>query len=120
MGEYDQAELLKKFVQEEIEPRNVASKVNFDDAYENWKSTKFKKEIYKISKEWSVNGVIFEKAVKAYSVTRPDEIPYIEDLTKSVDYESIEKPTTPNKLVHNMELLKTLPDLVPKLKRKFK
>lgn len=120
MGEYDQAELLKKFVQEEIEPGNVPSNVNFDDAYENWKNAKLKKEIYKISKEWGVNEVIFEKAVNAYSVTKPDEIPYIEDITKSVDYHSIENPKTPNQLVHNMELHKTLPEIVPKLKRKFK
>lgn len=120
MGDYDQAELLKEFVQEEIEPGNVSSSVNFDDAYEAWKNAKLKEEIYEISKEWGVNEVIFEKAVSAYSSTKPDDIPYIEDLTKSVDYPSIENPKTPNQLVHNMELMKTLPEIVPKLKRKFK
>src|SRR5699024_4758720 len=37
LGDYEQAELLKQFVSEELEPGNVSSNINFDEAFENWK-----------------------------------------------------------------------------------
>ncbi len=120
MGDYEQAELLKRFVEEELEPGNISSDVNFDEAYEEWKRSKLRIEIYQISQEWGIDGVIFEKTVEAYSTANPKEIPYIDDLTRTVDYHSIENPQTSNQLEHNMELLKALPEIVPKLKRKFK
>lgn len=120
LGDYEQAELLKQFVQEEIEPGNVPADLNFDEAYEEWKREKLRIEIYALSKQWGMDQAVFEKSVAAYSSAKPDEIPYIEDITRTIDYASIENPQTRNKLEHNMQLLKTLPDIVPKLKRKFR
>lgn len=68
----------------------------------------------------NVDSVIFEKAVEAYSVANPDEILYIDDITNSVDHESIENPETSNLLEHNMALSNKLPDIVSKLKKKYK
>src|SRR5690606_7357990 len=87
MGEFEQAELLKQFVEEELEPGNVASDMNFDEAYEEWKRKKLKDEIYKVSREWGLDEMIFEKSVEAYSTAKPKDIPYIDELTSSVDYE---------------------------------
>ncbi|TYS18485.1 type I restriction endonuclease subunit R [Rossellomorea vietnamensis] len=120
MGDFDQAELLKQFVKEELEPGNVASDVNFDEAYEEWKRNKLKNEIYKLSQEWGLNGMILEKSLETYSSANPKDIPYIDELTSNVDYGSIENPKTSNLLEHNMELLKVLPEIVPKIKRKYK
>lgn len=120
MGDYEQAELLKEFVTEELEPGNVSSDIHFDEAYEQWKQEKLKSEIYKFSQEWGLNSKIFEKTIDTYSTANPDEIPYIDDLISSVDYESIENPKTSNLLIHNMELMKVIPKIVPKLKEKFK
>jgi len=120
MGDFEQAELLKQFVEEELEPGNVSSTLHFDEAYEKWKQSRLQSEIYKVSAEWGLDEVIFEKAVEAYSTSNSKEIPYIDDLTSSVDYASIENPKTSNLLEHNMELLKVLPEIVPRLKRKFK
>jgi len=107
-------------VEEELEPGNVSSDVHFDEAYEVWKRSKLQTAIYTISQEWGIDEVIFEKTVAAYSTANPKEIPYIDDITRTVDYHSIEDPKTSNQLEHNMELLKALPEIVPKLKRKFK
>lgn len=120
MGDFEQAELLKQFVEEELEPGNVSSDVNFDAAYEEWKQSKLRTEIYQISQTWGIDEVIFEKSVESYSTANPKEIPYIDDITRTVDYNSIKHPQTSNQLEHNMELMKALPEIVPKLKRKFR
>ncbi|MHA6250378.1 type I restriction endonuclease subunit R [Oceanobacillus sp. CAU 1775] len=120
LGDHEQAELLKQFVVEEFEPGHVSSAVNFDEAYEEWKRNKLRKEIYQISAEWGIDGVIFEKSVGAYSSANPTEIPYIDDITRTVDYNSIKDQKASNLLEHNMALMKALPEIVPKLKRKFK
>lgn len=119
LGEYDQAELLKQFVQEELEPGNIPSGMNFDDAYETWKKERMRKEINTVSKEWGIDEAIFEKAVEAYSISNPDEIPYIEDITQSLNIEKTDKPKGNNQLMHNMELHKTLPEITQKLNRKY-
>src|SRR5690606_3828486 len=85
MGDFEQAELLKQFVEEELKPGNVSSDVNFDEAYEEWKRGKLRTEIYQISQEWGIDEIIFEKSVKSYSTTNPKEIPYIDDITRTVD-----------------------------------
>ena len=120
LGDYEQAELLKQFVEEELKPGNVSSDVHFDEAYEEWKRTKLKDEIYKVSREWGLNEVIFEKSVENYSMQNPNDVPYIDELTSNVDYHSIENPKTNNLLEHNIELMKVLPEIVPKIKRKYK
>src|SRR5699024_3537702 len=64
--------------------------------------------------------VVFEKAIEAYSIANPNEIPYIDELTSSIDYDSIENPKTSNLLEHNIALTNALPEIVPKLKKKYK
>ena len=120
MGDYEQAELLRQFVSEELEPGNVPSNINFDEAFENWKKEKLRDEIYQVSSEWGIDDVVFEKAIEAYSIANPDEIPYIDELTSSIDYDSIENPKTSNLLEHNIALSNVLPEIVPKLKKKYK
>ena len=119
LGEYDQAELLKQFVQEEVEPGNVSSNVYFDEAYEKWKQEKMRKDIYMISQDWGIDEVIFEKAIEAYSVSKPDEIPFRQDIVQSLNFEKAEKRQGANQLMHNMSLHKVLPDLMLKVKQKY-
>src|SRR5699024_9098049 len=64
MGDYEQAELLKQFVIEELEPGNVSSNINFDEAFDNWKKEKMRDEIYQVSSAWGIDNVLFEKAVE--------------------------------------------------------
>lgn len=120
MGDFEQAELLKQFVEEELVPGHVSSNVNFDEAYEEWKRSKLRTEIYQVSQVWGIDEVIFEKAVESYSSANPKEIPYIDDITRTVDYDSAKHKETSNQLEHNMELMKALPEIVPRLRRKFK
>src|SRR5699024_8145894 len=108
------------FVSEELEPGNVPSNINFDEAFENWKRNQLHHEIYQVSSEWGIDDVIMEKAVEEYSVEKQDEITYIDDLYNSIDYASIESPKTSNFLEHNMALSNELPGIFSKLKKKYK
>src|SRR5699024_4620719 len=119
LGEYDQAELLKQFVQEEVEPGNVSSNVYFDEAYETWKQEKMREDIYTISQEWGIDEVILEKTVEAYIVSKPDEIPFIDEITRAVNFKSAIKPQGENKLMHNVALQKNIIGLVSTIHKKY-
>jgi len=119
VGDYEQAELIKEFVEEELVPGNISSEVKFDQAFKQWKDDKKKKVIYEISEEWGVDSQIFEKAVDAYSKVKPEDIPYIRDLTSNVDFSSAKNPIGDTQLKHVMELTDELKKVIPKIKVKY-
>src|SRR5699024_3850522 len=94
----------------------MLSNSNFDEGLEKWKNEELRDEIYQVSSEWGIDDVVFEKAIEAYSIANPNEIPYIDELTSSIDYDSIENPKTSNLLEHNIALSNALPEIVPKLR----
>lgn len=119
LGDHEQAELLKEFVQEELEPGNVSSEMNFDEAFEQWKKNKKNKIIYEISSEYGIDGAIFEKSVDAYSTTTPEDIPYIDDLVSSIDFQSATNKLGKNQLEHTFELTTYLKKVIPTIKSKY-
>src|SRR5699024_11778584 len=108
-----------QFVQEEVEPGNVSSNVYFDEAYETWKQEKMREDIYMISQDWGIDEVIFEKAIAAYSVSKPDEIPFIDEITRAVNFKLAIKPQGENKLIHNVALQKNIIGLVSTIHKKY-
>ncbi|MDT0593168.1 type I restriction endonuclease subunit R, EcoR124 family [Halomonas sp. PAR8] len=119
MGDHEQAELLKEFVMEELEPGNISSEINFDEAFENWKNDKKRSDIYKIAQDWGLNSTIFEKSVEAYSSTSPNDIPFIDDLMDSLDFDSAKNKIANNQLQHNLALTPFLYKVIPKIKSKY-
>lgn len=120
MGEHEEAELLKEFVIEELEPGNVSSDISFDDAFELWKNEKRRKVVYEISQEWGLNTALLERAIDTYSVANPNDIPFIEDLMSNVDFASATNKKTNNLLEHNILLNEYLHEVIPKLKIRYK
>src|SRR5690625_3314358 len=119
LGNHEQAELLKEFVTEELETGHVSTGVKFDEAFESWKNDKKKKVIYELSEEWGIDSQIFEKSVDAYSSKSPDDIPYIVELTSSLDFASATQPIGETQLEHTMKLTNDLPKVIPKIKVKY-
>ncbi|NLS44529.1 MAG: type I restriction endonuclease subunit R, partial [Firmicutes bacterium] len=120
MGEFEEAELLKEFVNEELKPGNIESGINFDDAFESWKQEKRKKHIYEIAREWGASFAVLERAVDAYSLSHPDEIPFIDELIGSVDFASVKDKKASNQLEHSMMLNEYLDEVIPKIKVRYK
>lgn len=119
LGDYEKAQLLKEFVEAELKPGHVSTEIRFDEAFENWKNGKKRAVIYELSKEWGINTQIFEKSVEAYSNQNPEDIPYIVDLTRTLDFSSATNPMGQNRLEHNMKLTNELPKVIPKIKGKY-
>ncbi|WBL49652.1 type I restriction endonuclease subunit R, EcoR124 family [Clostridium estertheticum] len=77
MGDYEQAQLLKEFVFNELEPGNLSSDLNFDESFEVWKKAKQVVIIEGFAEEWGLDTGLLLKSVVAYSASQPDVVPYI-------------------------------------------
>ena len=119
LGDHEKSELLKEFVEEELQQGHVSTEIRFDEAFENWKNDKKKTVIYELAQEWGVDSHVFEKSVEAYSSTNPDDIPYIMDLTRTLDFASATNPMGKSQLEHNMKLTNELRKVIPNIKVKY-
>lgn len=119
MGEYEQSQLLKEFVDTELVPGNLSGNINFDEAFENWKLSKLQKAVDEFAVEWGLDSELLIKSVHLYSLSQPDAIPYIDDLIKSVDFIKATNKEAGNMLMHNISLSKELPKWIAITKQKF-
>lgn len=119
MGEYEQAQLLKEFVDTELLPGKLSSMVNFDDAFEVWKAEKLKNTVYDFASEWGLDGELLGESVNSYSTSQPDVVPYINDLISSVDFSKATNQTEGNLLKHNMTLTSKIPQWIAEIKQKY-
>lgn len=119
MGEYEQAQLLKEFVDTELVPGNLSSGLDFDEAFEIWKSIKLQNMVINFSSEWGLDSELLGKSVNSYSTSQPDVVPYITDLIRSVDFSKATNQTAGNLLRHNMTLTTKLPEWIVEIKQKY-
>jgi type I restriction enzyme R subunit len=119
MGEYEQAKLLKEFVDTELVPGNLSSNMNFDVAFENWKANKLQFAVDEFSAEWGIDNKLLYKSVISYSTAQPAIVPYINDLISSVDFSKATNQIAGNKLKHNMLLTATLPKWMAEIKQRY-
>jgi len=119
MGEDNKAHLLKEFVDTELVPGKLSYNVNFDDAFDLWKHDKLKVDINDLADRWGIDRDWLNKSVNAFSVTQREVIPYIDELTKSVDYDLATDKSAGNKLKHMMILTRKLPEMIAEMKQKY-
>ncbi|GEP64132.1 DEAD/DEAH box helicase [Clostridium beijerinckii] len=119
MGEDNKAHLLKEFVDTQLVPGNLSYNLNFDEAFDIWKQKKLKANINELADEWGIDRDWLFKSVNAFSVGQAGPIPYIDELTKSVDYDKAADKSAGNKLRHMMTLTKKLPEFIAEAKEKY-
>jgi type I restriction enzyme R subunit len=119
MGDDSKAHLLRTFVDTELLPGNLEYGVQFDEAFDNWKHNKLTVEVGNISEKWGLNSEWLLKSVNAYTISQPSIIPYIDEITKSVDYEKASDKSAGNKLRHIMTMTTVLPERIMALKLKY-
>ncbi|REK71500.1 type I restriction endonuclease subunit R, EcoR124 family [Paenibacillus paeoniae] len=119
MGEYEQAKLLKEFVDTELVPGNLSSNMNFDVAFENWKANELQFAVDEFATEWGIDNKLLYKSVISYSTAQPAIVPYINDLISSVDFSKAMNQIAGNKLKHNMLLTATLPKWIAEIKQRY-
>ncbi len=119
MGEHEQAQLLKEFVDTELVPGNLSNSLNFDEAFELWKLSKLQHAVNDFAVEWGLDSATLEKSVLAYSTAQASVVPYIDDLRRSVDFDTATNKSAGNKLKHNMTLTTKLPEWIAETKQKY-
>lgn len=119
MGEDNKAHLLKEFVDTELVPGKLPSNLNFDEAFDIWKQDKLKANINELADEWGIDREWLFKSVNAFSIRQAGAIPYIDELTKSVDYDKATDKSAGNKLKHMMNLTRKLPEFIAEAKEKY-
>jgi type I restriction enzyme R subunit len=119
MGEHEQAQLLKEFVDNELVPGKISSRINFDEAYENWKVSMLQDAVNDFAVEWGLDSTTLKKSVLAYSTAQPTVVPYIHDLIRSVDFDKAINKSAGNKLKHNMILTARLAERIAEIKHKY-
>ena len=120
MGDDEQAKLLKEFVDTELSEGKLSSDLNFDESFDNWKKDRMVKEIKEFAKDWGIDESILYKSVSQYSIVQEDTIPYITELTGSVDFESARNQSSENQLSHIINLVnEELPDWMVEIKQKY-
>jgi type I restriction enzyme R subunit len=120
MGEDEQAKLLKEFVETELVPGKLTGDLSFDESFDNWKQEKIKKEVKKFAQDWGIDESLLSKSVDHFSMVREDDIPYIAELSESVDFKKATKQEARNQLEHTMTLInKALPDWLVEIKQKY-
>ena len=119
MGDYEQAQLLKEFVNTELVPGNLSSSMNFDEAFEIWKANQLQKAVVDFSSEWGLDSKLLGKSVSSYSTSQPEVVPYISDLISGIDFDKANNQTAGNRLRHIMTLTEKLPILIAEIKQRY-
>lgn len=119
MGDNEQAQLLREFVDTELVPGNLSSNMNFDESFELWKSTQMQTAVNALAMEWGLDSDLLEKSVRSYSPSQPDVVPYIDELIKSVDFDAAIHQAGNNRLMHVMKLTGKLPELIAEIKQRY-
>lgn len=119
MGNDEQAQLLKEFVDTELVPGNLTNTINFDESFEVWKRTKQVAFVVCFAEEWGIDKEILSKSVGDYSSAQPSVVPYIDELTQSVDFERAVNKSAGNRLKHIMTLTGELPKWMAAITQKY-
>ncbi|MBN2651259.1 MAG: type I restriction endonuclease subunit R [Spirochaetales bacterium] len=120
MGDDNKANMLREFVNTELVPGKLEYGIHFDDAFADWKQNKLKDEIENIAEKWGIYTNLLLKSINSFTVSEPKPIPYIDEITKSVDYEKARDKSAGNKLKHIMTMTTELPDKFMEIKLKYK
>lgn len=119
MGDDNKAHLLREFVDTELIAGKLEFGVVFDDAFDNWKNEKIKSEVDIIAEKWGIDNSWLYKSIDVYMKSKQLTIPYIDEITKSLDFEKATDKTAGNKLRHMMTMTRALPNEIDALRLRY-
>lgn len=119
LGEHQESEQLKTFVDEELIPGNISTEMNFDEAFEAWKKDRLKGTIGEFADNWGIDNELLCESFSRYTVSKAETIPYIEEITASLDFDKAKDQSAGNQLMHHIKLSEELPKWMNGLKNKY-
>ena len=120
LGENELAESLKTFINEELVPGHLSADTDFDIAFNAWQENRQMNLVEEFAIEWGLDSQLLAKSLKAYDLKKPDEVPFREDIVKTLDATKATNQFAGSKLKLNMELNKVLPQWMQEVKMKYK
>lgn len=118
MGDDSKAKLLKEFVDTQLLEGRLEFAVQFDEAFDIWKHAKLKVEVEEVASAWGLDVDLVLRSANAFDVKNP-VIPYVDEITKNMDYDKATDQSAGNRLKHNMMILKELPKVLAVWKQKY-
>lgn len=119
-GENELAESLETFINEELVTGHLPVSVDFDTAFKEWQENRQYSVVEKFAIEWGIDSKLLKKSLNEYNVKKPDEIPFRDEIAKTIDPDKATNEFSGSKLKLNMELSKILPNWMQEMKLKFK
>ena len=119
-GENELAESLETFINEELVTGRLPASVDFDTAFKEWQEDRQYSVVEKFAIEWGIDSKLLKKSLNEYNVKKPDEIPFRDEIAKTIDPDKATNEFSVSKLKLNMELSKVLPNWMQEMKLKFK
>ena len=119
MGNDEQAKLLKEFVDTELVTGNLSSNLSFDEAFEEWRKTKLHNIVEDFANQWGLDTVLLSKSVEVYSTSQPNVVPYIDELTESLDFSKVANQQGISRIKHMIDLTERLPEWIADVKQKY-
>lgn len=119
MGEHTEAVLLKEFIEQQLIDKEILESVNLEENYEQWKKRKEYEEVFRFSDDWGVDVEPLIKSLENYSLSEPEIVPYIDEIAKSLNYESAKIKKGNSYLEHNIKLANELSKWMKMIKTKF-
>lgn len=120
LGENELAESLKNFINEELVTGRLPASVDFDTAFKEWQENRQYSIVEEFAIEWGIDSELLKKSLSEYNVKKPDEIPFRDEIAKTIDPDKATNEFSGSKLKLNMELSKVLPNWMQEMKLKFK
>jgi len=119
MGEHMEAMLLKEFIEQQLTSKDLFESISLDEDYEQWKKSKEYEEMFKFFDEWGIDIEILIKSLENYSLSEPEIVPYIEEISNSLNYENAKIKKGNSYLEHNIKLTNELSKWMRKIKNKY-
>lgn len=97
----------------------VSGTVKFDEAFEIWKVDKRNVLIGEFAEEWGIHKETLIKAVDKYNIVKKDEIPYLDEILLSADFDKAQNKVGGNKFMYKLALNKELPNWIWEIKQEY-
>ncbi|MDO4680683.1 MAG: HsdR family type I site-specific deoxyribonuclease [Aerococcus sp.] len=118
-GEDQKAQLIQRFLDEEILTEHVDGKSDISEAFNDWKRGQLHEAVAAFATQWGIKASLLKKSVDHYDFRAPDAIPYIEDINKEISYAKAEDKSYGSPLKHKIELMKKLPQWMQSVVKQY-
>ena len=103
----------------DIKDGKVSAGGDADGAYTEWKKGKYLEEVERFAKKWGADAETLQASVNEYDETVPENIPRLDELQESLDYEGAEEKHGDMFFDHWIDFAAELPGWIKEVRRGY-